>query len=704
MKVDDFLAAGHDRAELEQLCTEAEPWLAENAAPPVPVARYRATPAGLVRVKVGHVGGAVVETEELLTNFLATIEADVAEDDGAEVRRAFEMRATLGTRAQVFRVSATQFAAMHWPVEHLGAAAVVYPGQATREHARAAIQLLSQERGPIPERRVYTHLGWREVDGVWRYLHAGGAIGADGEVSTIKVLPPPALARFVLPEAPTATALCRAIRATLRLLDAAPRGVTVPLLAAVFRAAIDGADFGLHLAGPTGAGKTELSALAQQFFGPALDARNLAAHWSSTGNALEALAFAAKDALLAVDDFAPTGDRAHLARLQRDADRLFRAQGNASGRQRLRPDGSLVAARPPRGTILSTGEDIPAGQSLRARVLVLELGEEDVEWTQLTACQRVAADGSYARALAGFIRWLARDYPAARAALHRETLALRTAATASTPHRRTPDIVAHLAVGWRAFLTFAAAQGALEDTEVRGWWDAGWSALGEAAAAQAAHHTAAEPTRRFLDLLGSALASGRAHVATSAGGPPVTGAAAWGWRRDSLGTWRPLGERVAWLEGPELFLGPDAAYAVAQRLARDSNEALAVSGKTLHKRLHERGLLASTDGPRGTLTVRRVLDGARRTVLHLVAASLIQESDQSDQSAHEAPDTAPPLGKRGGAGQIPWADFGAANGESAHENLPTSPVPAPLAQRDGQIGQIGQVSVRETVARVVEEL
>ena len=48
--------------------------------------------------------------------------------------------------------------------------------------------------------------------------------------------------------------------------------------------------------------KTELAALAQQHFGPGMDARHLPASWSSTGNAIEGLAFAAKDALLASRD------------------------------------------------------------------------------------------------------------------------------------------------------------------------------------------------------------------------------------------------------------------------------------------------------------------------------------------------------------------------------------------------------------------
>jgi hypothetical protein len=34
---------------------------------------------------------------------------------------------------------------MGWPCEHLGAGAIVYPGLSLKDHARAAIQMLSEE-------------------------------------------------------------------------------------------------------------------------------------------------------------------------------------------------------------------------------------------------------------------------------------------------------------------------------------------------------------------------------------------------------------------------------------------------------------------------------------------------------------------------------------------------------------------------------
>jgi hypothetical protein len=111
--------------------------------------------------------------------------------------------------------------------------------------------------------------------------------------------------------------------------------------------------------------------------------------------------------VLVVDDFAPVGTTADIQRLHREADRLFRAAGNRSGRARMRADGGSRPTYHPRGLIISTGEDIPSGQSLRARLLVLELTPGAIATTALSAAQSDAAEGLFAGALAGYLRWLA---------------------------------------------------------------------------------------------------------------------------------------------------------------------------------------------------------------------------------------------------------------------------------------------------------
>ena len=45
----------------------------------------------------------------------------------------------------------------------------------------------------MAERTVYTHTGWRKLDGKWAYLHGGGAIGASGAVAGVETSLPAAL-------------------------------------------------------------------------------------------------------------------------------------------------------------------------------------------------------------------------------------------------------------------------------------------------------------------------------------------------------------------------------------------------------------------------------------------------------------------------------------------------------------------------------
>ena len=118
---------------------------------------------------------------------------------------------------------------------------------------------------------------------------------------------PSILSRYRLPEPPMDEALVKSIRASLQLLELGPDYITFPVYAAIWRAALGPADYGVHISGETNVGKTEYAALGQQHFGPEMDSRNLPGLWSSTANALEATAFYVKDALLCVDDFVPQG-------------------------------------------------------------------------------------------------------------------------------------------------------------------------------------------------------------------------------------------------------------------------------------------------------------------------------------------------------------------------------------------------------------
>jgi hypothetical protein len=245
-----------------------------------------------------------------------------------------------------------------------------------------------------------------------------------------------------------------------------------------------------------------------------------------------------------------------------------------------------------------------------------ELTDTDLDWPRVTACQRHAREGSYAQAMVGFIQWLAPRYEAVLSGLKHLVAKKRDALATDGQHRRTPDIIANLLVGFEWFLTFATDIGVVTEEAATALKGRALVAFADAASEQVQHQRAAEPARRFLDLLGAAIAAGLAHIASPLGGQPFA-AGAWGWREDE-----PRGTRVGWVDGEDLYLEPLSAYAAAESLGRQTGEGLGVSSRTLHKRLREQGHLSSVDEPRRVLTVRRTLDGVRRDVLHLQISAL----------------------------------------------------------------------------------
>src|SRR5262249_46139327 len=288
-------------------------------------------------------------------------------------------------------VKASEFSAMRWPVAIAGAKAVIYAGKI--EHARAAIQLLSDN---IEIRRVVAHTGWRKETEGWRFYHAGGAIGAEGAIEADVELPP-ALYACDLPAPPTGERLREVVRAiAFELTKLAPDRTMLPLVGCVFVAALTGGDFSLFLLGTTGKGKTELLILAQSFFGASFDEKHIPANWGSTPYSIQGITHLAQDIICGVDDFVPKGTQIEQAKLHAKAETVLRGQANSSGRARCNADGSVRPERPPRGLIVATGEDIPRGQSLVARLLATEIKQDDVDWSQLTLCQKHRREGIYA--------------------------------------------------------------------------------------------------------------------------------------------------------------------------------------------------------------------------------------------------------------------------------------------------------------------
>ena len=345
----------------------------------------------------------------VLSNFTAEILEDICRDDGAGEVREYQVKGRLCSREALMTaaIPAGRFNAMGWVADAWGARASIKVGAANHQHAGAAIQYISRPE----QRRIYTHTGWRRVGDAWHFLHGAGAITAHGFVPDVEVELGRGLKDYELPD-PESGDIKEAVRISLDLLNVAPEPVTWPLLAAAYRSVLAEwlpAELSVFVVGPTGTFKTCLAALCVAHFGKGWSGTNTPTSWSSTPNALERMAFTTKDHVLLIDDFAPNGTYTDIRKLHATAERIIRAQGNQSGRFRMRADSSLAGSLPPRGLIVATGEDTPKGQSLQARLVLIQVAPTDVCVSGLSEAQASAENGSYALAMAAFVKHLAQQ-------------------------------------------------------------------------------------------------------------------------------------------------------------------------------------------------------------------------------------------------------------------------------------------------------
>ena len=573
-----------------------------------------------------------------LSNFVATITEEITLDDGSSTTRDLRV---VSPQFGTIDVPARSFHSLNWTMEHYGVRAIIEPDHQVRTRFAAAIQSLSQN---AVQHTVFLHTGWTQMGKDWVYLHAKGGLGKDGPVSNIETRLGGSLRSFDLPAVVDVAA---AVRASLKLLQVAPLRLTYPILASIYRAVLAEVlpvSTSLFLVGETGTKKSAISGIAQAHWGSAFaDGKHFTANWSGTANSLEGTAYFAKDALSVIDDFAPRGTTYDVQSLHKTADRVLRGQGNLAGRSRMNADTSLRREMSPRGMIMASGEDIPSGKSLRARLVILEFNRTDVDNTILSELQQAGREGRLAQSLSAYIIWQAGRLDDLRITLPARLGTLR--AIPSGGHARTPENAAHLMIGLEQFFAFAVHVGALTESERAAHLQAAAVVFAENGKIQDLHQRDEDPVAVFRELFDGVLASGRGHLADASKNRVPVDPQRFGWRLHPYGAgdaateeWLARGECLGWVKGDDMYVNPEVAYSAVQKLAREQGRSLPVQSQTLWKLIHERHLLVTVSGDRHRARV--VCGGQQRRVIHLsadrVLGKKVESTDTASPAEHEA--------------------------------------------------------------------
>jgi hypothetical protein len=546
--------------------------------------QYRVEDGRLCMVRVDPQGNEVLVA---LANFAAKIVEDVLYDDGASQERVFVIEGALdnGTPLPVAQVRHAEFSALAWVYREWGARAAPAAGRSAADQLREAIQEVSS---PV-QRTVYRHTGWRDLaPGRTAFLFHGGAVGADGVGVELSgnlrhyALPPPVIGG--LPDS--------LVRLVLSLLDVGPDEIGAALLCAVALAPLvteARPGFALFLLGPTGSLKTELGAIAQSFFGAGFGPQNPPGNWTSTSNALEAQLHAAKDVLFLCDDYAPQAThRAHLA-MQEKAQSVIRSAGNASARGRLNRETVLRPDRPPRGLLVSTGEELPPGASILARVVRVDVERKLVNLAVLSALQ--AQRDALSTFTAHYVQHLSVKMRREPLRLQERAREKRDLFTGMAGHLRQPDAFAKLEVAFEELLDVLKSDLVIDDNEADALLRRVHHALLVLATKNAENTANACPSRVFLGVLSTLIRGGRAKLAakgTDLAMSSSTSCQAVGWDGDGFA-----------------YLDPAIAREAVLRFCQASDVSFNVSEEQLVKLLDQRGLVERpSSGDRILVSVR----------------------------------------------------------------------------------------------------
>ncbi len=463
----------------------------------------------------------------------------------------------------------------------------------------AGLRTLIQTSNRAQKDTIYEHTGWITIDGHDHYLMPGVSIGASRP--RVELPDEPGLQRYGF-----VTLSEERDRQALRLLagplfEAMPERIAYPALAHAFLPAIHrwlGTDqkYLLHLCGETGTLKTTYGSLLMALWGAGFADGAPPSTWGSTVNAIERLGFVAKDALMLVDDFKPVMVESP------GITRLIQNYADGTGRARLTAGAELNGSQPVRAHLLSTGEDLPRGESsVIARTLILHVGRGEARLDKIGLVQEAAS--LLAGLMPRFIRRML-EKPATMDAIarsyrgRRSALGSRVAGCGGANPNRIAQNLAMNAAAFEALVGWLQSEGVIDAGEASRRLDVYDLVIDALIDGMTQTVRQERASTIFVETL-SELVSNRQFVILNG--------------RDAEAE---SGQKVlGWVERGTVYLLPEASFK-----AVDDIHPLHITARALHQQLETDGMLAVRDDDQ--LTVRKRFQGVQGRYLAVKAEAV----------------------------------------------------------------------------------
>jgi hypothetical protein len=491
---DDYLAQGHTLNNLIS-CKTKDDAIKFEEVQEISRSQYTIENGFLCYIrKLPHHGMEKV----VLGNFVLQIVEDIIKDKGeGHTERYYKIKVIIadGQVLPLFLVKASEFDSLRWLREACGTKTIIEPGQNVRDRIRHATEILSPG---AKTKTVFAHTGFKEVNGKLVYLSTGGAIG-DPSVDVYLDSP---VNRYSLPQPSGDPGFY--IEKSMGLMNIANIKATLPAWTFAYLAPLNHflpVNFILWLLGGSNSFKTVLQALVASHFGD-FTHLSIFANWFATQTEIEHLLFICKDVVLPMDDFAPPANPKEAARQELMAEYLARAIGNRQGKARSTADQESRPQFPPRGILITSGEQMPGGYSRGARILPLPVKDsdyyKDAEGNLPLLDQAQKDRQYYPMAMGHYIKWIIDKQDIIKPMVEEKFETYRHLAPKG-PHRRLIDDIAILQTGLEIATLFTLEKGVTSETERKSYLKDGWEIFQDLTKTQNTRLTGEKPSIKFVE-------------------------------------------------------------------------------------------------------------------------------------------------------------------------------------------------------------
>lgn len=528
-----------------------------------------------------------------LADFVPTLISEITRDDGTEQKKMFKVGAVhkSGIKLSEQIVSADEMQNMKWLLNRWGALGAAQPKQNVLSKICHAIMLT---KGEVKFETMYLQTGWKKINGEYVFLmptqNSPFSVELQGKLKNYSFTEKGSQEDLIYLSAMLENSF-------------APQCVMLPLLAVTFLCPLNhflksaGCEpkFVTALIDKTGSRKSTLAALFLSFFGK-FSASDLPMSFHDTANSILSNIYYLKDVLTCIDDFHPSG-MFHEQEMKSIAQNISRYYGDRIGRARLNSKAELQSSKPPTGNAIITAEYTPEiSVSGSARYFNIELNENDVQLDDLSEYQQLANDGVLCGIMQSYIEWIKNVYLDDESAFvktledvflkYRKFYLDRLCANRIKFHNRTPDMLAHLKIGFAFLLVFLKSKNQINKSELDKFEKVFDEIVLKAVSANAEIIELENPTTKFCEKLKSLLDSGRCYVETKGLDSPPR-------QRNCIGL----------QDDEHYYLFADTTHSEVRKLCAEQGEHFSISKNELLRQLRKEGLLLSRTS-RNTVSVR----------------------------------------------------------------------------------------------------